>query len=220
MAREQTALIAQYEFGAPAVLAPVAQFTVLKGGKLQLIFEADSPEVKGAFTDAPQGNNLVVSAKVSPDPVGTNYGNQVPISTISGSGGTVTVNTTIPHGLTTGDVVTIGGVTPASYNQTGASVTVTSTTAFTYSNASTAAATGGTVVLTSVIWNATTAANNLTAITSTAVQWGTYVDATLLLRQGLDNQLQILASGGCRFSMKMYGPANILQIQNQPFPVV
>lgn len=60
---------------------------------------------------------------------------------------TVTVTTSSAHGLASGDIVTIAGVTPTAYNGV-YSVTVTSTTAFTYTlttNPGTATVTSGTV---------------------------------------------------------------------------
>jgi RHS repeat-associated protein len=60
---------------------------------------------------------------------------QVPVSALSStaSGGdtTVTVTTALPHGLTTGASVTISGATQAEFNGT-YTITVTSSTAFTY----------------------------------------------------------------------------------------
>ena len=65
------------------------------------------------------------------------YGSEVnsasAISTIARATNVVTVVTSTGHGLTTGDYVTISGVTPTTFNGTYA-VTVTNTTTFTYSN--------------------------------------------------------------------------------------
>jgi hypothetical protein len=55
MPRRQTALRSNYEFGAPATLAPVAYFQVKRGGQLQMHFESDS------------GSPLVVTVQVAPD---------------------------------------------------------------------------------------------------------------------------------------------------------
>lgn len=56
------------------------------------------------------------------------------ISTIVWSGGTVTVTTTAPHGMTVSDVVnlTIAGVTPTGYNGTDQICTITGASTFTY----------------------------------------------------------------------------------------
>lgn len=65
------------------------------------------------------------------------------VSSMSGSGATVTVDTAAAHGLTTGDNVIISGVVPTGYNTTtsGATATVTSATQFTYPNGTSAAVT-------------------------------------------------------------------------------
>ena len=55
----------------------------------------------------------------------------VNISSMTRSGSTVTVNTSPAHGFATGDLITIGGVTPADYNLT-AAITKISDTSFTY----------------------------------------------------------------------------------------
>lgn len=57
------------------------------------------------------------------------------ITSITFSTTTATLTTTTVHGLVTGNVVTITGASPAAYNGTFA-ITVTSTTAFTYTMAS------------------------------------------------------------------------------------
>ena len=64
-------------------------------------------------------------------------------SAVAGVAGTVTVDTTAAHNLTTGDNVIISGVVPTSYNTNsgGATITVTGAAQFTYSNGSTAAVT-------------------------------------------------------------------------------
>lgn len=56
------------------------------------------------------------------------------ISSMSWSGGTVTVTTTAPHGMTTSDVVnlTIAGVTPAAYNGYDRICTITGASTFTF----------------------------------------------------------------------------------------
>jgi len=53
------------------------------------------------------------------------------ISSLTHLGTTATLTTSTAHGLTTGDYVTVSGVTPSNYNSSYA-VTVTSTVAFTY----------------------------------------------------------------------------------------
>lgn len=59
-------------------------------------------------------------------------------SSVFGSAGTVTVTTATEHKFSTGNLVTISGVSPSGYNQTNASVTVIDSKKFTYSNATTA----------------------------------------------------------------------------------
>lgn len=60
----------------------------------------------------------------------------VSISTVSRASGisTATIVTASPHGLTTGDVITIRDCSITSYNTTMSTVTVTNSTTFTYSN--------------------------------------------------------------------------------------
>lgn len=68
------------------------------------------------------------------------------ISSISRTSNVTTVTTSTAHNLTSGDAVQIAGVTDATYNVSSAVVTVTSTTAFTYSNTGTnGSSSGGTV---------------------------------------------------------------------------
>ncbi len=63
----------------------------------------------------------------------------VPIANIVNAATTATVTTTIPHGRTTGDRITMQGVFPIDYNVKNVAITVTSTTAFTYTMATTPA---------------------------------------------------------------------------------
>lgn len=63
-------------------------------------------------------------------------GNPVPIiSSITFATTTATVTTVSPHGMKTGDLVTVWGASPSQYNVTAVAVTVTTTTAFTYTMA-------------------------------------------------------------------------------------
>lgn len=55
-----------------------------------------------------------------------------PISSVTFSGTTATVTTTVPHGLATGDLLTMQGAMPEEYNVTNAAVAVTAATTFTY----------------------------------------------------------------------------------------
>jgi|GEM_PF-5316750 len=55
----------------------------------------------------------------------------VPISTITKGTSTVTVTTTVPHGLTTGRFIRLGGIIDANYNRR-FRITVTSSTVFTF----------------------------------------------------------------------------------------
>jgi hypothetical protein len=59
------------------------------------------------------------------------------ISGITSSTTTATCTTATPHNLVTGDLITLRGAFPTNYNVTNASVTVTSTTAFTFTIVST-----------------------------------------------------------------------------------
>jgi hypothetical protein len=61
---------------------------------------------------------------------------EIAITSITRSGTTATLTTTDPHGLTTGDPVTIYGALPSAYNVENATITVGSTTTFTYTMAS------------------------------------------------------------------------------------
>lgn len=54
-------------------------------------------------------------------------------------------------------------------------------------------------------FSATTAANNLAAVTSLVVQQRAGRDATILLREGTDNYLRITASGGARAILQLRG---------------
>src|SRR6185369_8268530 len=60
-----------------------------------------------------------------------------PIASITFAATTATVTTTIAHGRTTGDKVTVQGVFPFDYNVKDASVTVLSATSFSYPMATT-----------------------------------------------------------------------------------
>lgn len=76
------------------------------------------------------------------------------ISSISRTSNVSTVTTATAHNLTTGDLVKIAGVTDTTFNIASVSVTVTSTTAFTYANSGTnGSSTGGTVTDNSVPTN-------------------------------------------------------------------
>lgn len=59
-------------------------------------------------------------------------GTGLTISTITNVTTTATLTTTAPHNLVTGQLVTVAGATPASYNATNAVITVTGPTTFTY----------------------------------------------------------------------------------------
>jgi len=69
---------------------------------------------------------------------------QVLVSSLTQTGGTATCNTPTAHYLTTGDTAYIYGATPDAYNGQKASVTVTSSTSFTFSidSSTTSPATG------------------------------------------------------------------------------
>lgn len=59
------------------------------------------------------------------------------VSSITYSSTTATVTTSVAHGLTTGDLVTVQGVSPREYNVTNVAATVVNATTFTYTLAST-----------------------------------------------------------------------------------
>jgi hypothetical protein len=59
------------------------------------------------------------------------------IATITFSGTTATVTTSTAHGLSTGALVSVQGAYPIDYNVFGVAITVTSTTAFTYTMSTT-----------------------------------------------------------------------------------
>ncbi len=71
----------------------------------------------------------------------TRYRKSETISTLNRLGAnSAEVTTSAVHGLTTGDVVTVFGATESGYNEVGASITVTSTTKFTYTTTNAIAA--------------------------------------------------------------------------------
>lgn len=79
------------------------------------------------------------------------------ISSISRTSNVSTITTSAAHNLTTGDLVKVAGVTDATYNINSVSVTVTSSTVFTYANSGTnGSSTGGTVTDLSVPANVRT----------------------------------------------------------------
>lgn len=68
------------------------------------------------------------------------------ISSISRTSNVTTVTTAKPHNLSTSDTVLISGVTDTTFNTSSATVTVTSTTQFTYANSGTnGSSSGGTI---------------------------------------------------------------------------
>jgi len=69
---------------------------------------------------------------------------QYAIASITFSGATATLTTIFPHGLSTGNNVTISGAAPATYNAT-SNITVTSATTFTYTMGGTPATNATTV---------------------------------------------------------------------------
>lgn len=74
------------------------------------------------------------------------------ISTIVFSTGTYTVTTATPHGLHTGQVVTIAGVTGAANPNLTVSITATSATVFTYPGSGSSTYSGGTISQTEAGW--------------------------------------------------------------------
>ena len=63
-------------------------------------------------------------------------GTGLTIASITRVGTLATLTTTAPHGLATGQTVTVAGATPSQYNVTAATITVTGATTFTYVMAS------------------------------------------------------------------------------------
>ena len=77
----------------------------------------------------------------------------LPLESLTSVTTTATATTAYPHGLDTGNFITISGATPADYNVT-AAITVTSATTFTYTIISVAGVAGsGTMVVTSSDFN-------------------------------------------------------------------
>jgi hypothetical protein len=124
-----------------------------------MVFNTNTKSVSigGAATSIAIGSNTATEAftsnvksyttgGASSITVTANLGLGATISTVARSSNTATVVTTVNHGLTTGDTVTIVCLSDASYNTVGSSVTVSDATTFTYSNAGsnigTAAGTG------------------------------------------------------------------------------
>jgi len=75
----------------------------------------------------------------------------VGVTSASAAGGTMTYVTTLPHGLTAGQSVTVSGVSDAAYNVTGTIAAVNSATTFTIAGAGAGAATGGSVVVNNTV---------------------------------------------------------------------
>jgi hypothetical protein len=97
------------------------------------------------------------------------YGIVAPISTAArNNSGVSTIVTTIPHGLTAGDLITVVCLSDPSYNVRNAVVSVTNTTTFTYSNAGSlttvVASTGSIFTGSQSLSLATTAANGDTKL--------------------------------------------------------
>ena len=66
-------------------------------------------------------------------------------------------------------------------------------------------------------YNATTAANNLEAITNVVIPPRTYKDFTVLLRQGIDTWLRFTGSGGTRVNFQVRDNG-ILDVDDQKNP--
>ena len=60
-----------------------------------------------------------------------------------------------------------------------------------------------------VSFNATTVANNLTAVTNEVILPRTSREFTVLLRAGLDNFMRVRASGGDRGELQIRGPGEL-----------
>jgi hypothetical protein len=104
-------------------------------GALGILFTATPTNASGSRIDRIQ---IDASATVTAGMVRffITQGRQgTPISTITFVTTTATVTTTVNHGLTTGDLVTIQGVIPDQYNVSGVAITVTGLTTFTYTMA-------------------------------------------------------------------------------------
>lgn len=97
-----------------------------------------------------QAGSFIQSARVFLETADNGGGSGLPyqasVSTLTQTGGTATLTASAAHGLATNDYVVVRGASDQYYNKT-AQITVTSTTAFTYSvNSSAAASAGGTPV--------------------------------------------------------------------------
>jgi hypothetical protein len=97
-----------------------------------------------------QGGNVIENVRVLLETADNGGGGGLPyqasVSTLTQTGGTATLTASSAHGLSTNDYVVVRGASDEYYNKT-AQITVTSTTAFTYSvNTSAAASAGGTPV--------------------------------------------------------------------------
>jgi len=86
-------------------------------------------------------------------------GRRLEVSSIAGSAGLATVTTTVPHGLSNGNTVTVRGAAQPEYNGA-VTVTVTGTYTFTYpittATAPASPATGGIGISTAQTWTDTT----------------------------------------------------------------
>lgn len=69
-----------------------------------------------------------------------NYGSGHDLASLTSVGTVATATTTKPHGLTTGDLISVLGATPAGYNVVNTAITVTGASTFTYAIVSVAGA--------------------------------------------------------------------------------
>jgi hypothetical protein len=111
----------------------VATFTGTGGGNLaQLYTSANSYVV--CSTNSTVGV-YTVGGSSTPDDI-TRETEGASISNATAVGTTVTITTLINHGRSTGNVISVFGFTPSTYNAESVSITVTSATTFTYTVAS------------------------------------------------------------------------------------
>lgn len=151
----------------------------------QSVINANTLTSQAAFVTNPYNSvSTVVGTTVSAVSTTTVTGAQTDVlATAIGDGTIITYTSSQPHGLTTGDLVTITGFTAfAAANVTAVAVTVTAPTTFTVAVAATGTATG-TGSITGRVYYTTSVAHGLVAgdtVTITGITTFTATDAAVL----------------------------------------
>jgi len=110
------------------------------------------------FTNTAQGNSVVVTGALPQGPTA--------VASISGNGTTVTVTTSVAHGLFTSEIVSLSGFTSSAFNiPLTTAISISSPTVFTFANAANATTSTGLV----------TPVCNIATATGTGSSYGAYV---------------------------------------------